>query len=165
MDAELAQVLEDNKCILDALLKLEKKITEFEKKAGTFISERASGVSADALPFQMKPGRCSLYYSNHTFNCHLQNTVENMRARKLEDFKSENEALQMRVQKVGHRFCVGQCQPDVWCPRGSVPICFLSTRCSWSRNGTSCTEEVRLVSRRCHKKTRGFLCWNINKRL
>ncbi|XP_029701870.1 dynein regulatory complex subunit 4-like isoform X1 [Takifugu rubripes] len=70
-DAELAQVLEDNKCIFDALLKLEKKITEFEKKAGTFVSKRASG-----------------------------NTVESMRARKLEDLKSENEALEMKVREL-----------------------------------------------------------------
>lgn len=162
MDAELAQVLEDNKCIFDTLSKFEKKITEFEKKAGTFISERASGVSADVFPFQMKPSPCSLDYNNRTCNCHRQNTVENMRARKLEDLKSENEALEMKVRKVSHRFCAGQCQLDVWWPRGSVPICFLSTCCSWSRNETSCTRKVRLVSRRCHKKTRGFLCRNIN---
>lgn len=54
-EAELAQLLVDNKYIFDTLLKLENKIAEFEKKAGTFISKRASGVSADVLPFQMKP--------------------------------------------------------------------------------------------------------------
>lgn len=54
-EAEVACALQDNKCFAEALLKLEKKITENEKKAGTFTSEKFSRVSADVLPFQNKP--------------------------------------------------------------------------------------------------------------
>uniref|UniRef100_A0A3B5K147 Dynein regulatory complex subunit 4 n=2 Tax=Takifugu rubripes TaxID=31033 RepID=A0A3B5K147_TAKRU len=65
-DAEVARVLPDNRRISDALLKLEKKITENEKKGGT----QGSG-----------------------------NTLED-RTKNLEDLKSENEALEMKVREL-----------------------------------------------------------------
>lgn len=54
-EADAACVLRDNKYLTDSLLKLEQKITETEKKAGTFTSDKDPLVSADMLPFQNKP--------------------------------------------------------------------------------------------------------------
>lgn len=54
-EADAACVLRDNKYLTDTLLKLEQKITETEKKAGTFTSDKDPLVSADTFPFQNKP--------------------------------------------------------------------------------------------------------------
>ncbi|TWW68116.1 Growth arrest-specific protein 8 [Takifugu flavidus] len=70
-DAEVARVLPDNRRISEALLKLEKKITENEKKGGTQGS---------------------------------RNTLED-RTKNLEDLKSENEALEMKVREVKQFLC------------------------------------------------------------
>uniref|UniRef100_H3CV81 Dynein regulatory complex subunit 4 n=1 Tax=Tetraodon nigroviridis TaxID=99883 RepID=H3CV81_TETNG len=72
---EVTQVLLENKYFDEALSKLEKKITEAEKKTKTFISEMFSGVSA-------------------------HNTVEQMRTQTLEDLKSKTEALEQEVWKL-----------------------------------------------------------------
>uniref|UniRef100_A0A674MD49 Dynein regulatory complex subunit 4 n=1 Tax=Takifugu rubripes TaxID=31033 RepID=A0A674MD49_TAKRU len=99
-DAEVARVLPDNRRISDALLKLEKKITENEKKGGT----QGSGVRADVLPFQNEPiAAVCVLFSQHT---HLtpQNTLED-RTKNLEDLKSENEALEMKVREVKQFLC------------------------------------------------------------
>lgn len=54
-EAEVTRVVPENKNLAEALLKLEKKITETEKKAGTFTSKKFSHVSADVFPVQNKP--------------------------------------------------------------------------------------------------------------
>lgn len=66
---------QDNKCFAETLLKLEKKITETEKKAGTFTSEKLSHVSADVLPFPHKP-TFALYVVFIIANAHIYSSTE-----------------------------------------------------------------------------------------
>lgn len=54
-EADATSVFPRNRVLADTLLKLEKKIIETQKKAGTFTSKKTSCVSADVLPVQNKP--------------------------------------------------------------------------------------------------------------